>query len=428
MDTSTHAYGLIELETSACVERGAGEIIVDFFDADRPAIDVNGKSYDATTVAELAARLSAHRRDTAEHAVVIPWRASAAGDRLVLTVRDDLTPVDGEALLGGREAALAVDRAREVVGSRYHSWPLADSIGDAARLTGDVAGAGGWDGPLVVAMPRTGSTLMGILFLFASDDSGRHRYRRYLHEPSAPVYWSGADVSSIARFLSPPLGPRDIVQESAYQFAHPRIAKWFLSRARRPVIFTIRHPQLSWPSRWRVMLDQLVAERPGNHAVPAARTALTRRDFSAMGDFLIRSVRPADNGFFSFVSLIQMCIDEGIEFAIVDNTRFRNDPERTMRGLCVRLGIEYDPAMVDWTTLEPVLDRVVMSDLALGDEYQWYYSRTLGSHRGILPETSELLDPEAFPGQLRGAGGPHLTIDEAVTWYRLLLARPEALA
>ena len=47
------------------------------------------------------------------------------------------------------------------------------------------------------------------------------------------------------------LGPGDIVQESAYQFASPDIARWFLNRARQPVAFTMRHPQIAWPSRWR---------------------------------------------------------------------------------------------------------------------------------------------------------------------------------
>ena len=83
--------------------------------------------------------------------------------------------------------------------------------------------------------------------------------------------------------------------------------------------------------------------------------------------------------------------------------------------------------MTNWTSLEPVLPRVVMSDLALGDEYEWYYSGTLGSSRGIRPETHIPVDPERFPPELRGVSDQHLTIHEAVTWYELLLSRPETL-
>ena len=98
-----------------------------------------------------------------------------------------------------------------------------------------------------------------------------------------------------------------------------------------------------------------------------------------------------------------------------------------MRALCRRLGVDYSPAMTEWSDLQDALPRVVMSDLALGDEYEWYYSRTLSSDTGIRPETTPPLDSASFPDVLRGTSEDHLTIDEAVTWYHLLLARPETL-
>jgi hypothetical protein len=279
-------------------------------------------------------------------------------------------------------------------------------------------------------MPRTGSTLMGILFLFCRDAESPTGYRfdRYIHEPVAPVYWRGDDVTSITDFIESPLSGRDVVQESAYQFASPDMARWFLAQARPPVVFTMRHPQLAWPSRWRAMLAKALSEDPERGGMETAREALDNDDFSGLGRYLTEQVRPADNGFFAFMSLLGMCVREGIDFVIVDNTRFREHPEPTLRDLCERLGIDFDLAMTEWTDLQPVLPRVVMSDLALGDEHQWYYSGTLGSSRGIRPETHNLLDAARFPSDLRGVSDQHLTIDEAVTWYHLLLSRPETLS
>lgn len=297
------------------------------------------------------------------------------------------------------------------------------------ELMDGLAADGRWNGPLVVAMPRTGSTLMGILFLLVEDPTSPSGYRfdRYLHEPVAPVFWRGDPVQSIASFISSPLTDRDVVQESAYQFAHPDLARWFLTQARHPVIFTMRDPRLAWPSRWRVMLAQLVAESPGDPDAEAARAALAADDFSGLGRFLTERVRPPDNGFYAFLSLIELCDRAGIEYVIIDNTRFRDHPEPTLRSLCEHLQIDFDFAMVDWTTLDATRSRIVMSDLALGEEYEWYYAGTIGSDRGILPETHVPVDASRFPDELRGVGGRYLTVDEAVTWYRLLLDRPETM-
>ncbi len=271
---------------------------------------------------------------------------------------------------------------------------------------------------------------MGTLLLFCRDPSNRsgYQFNRYIHEPVAPVFWRGDDFARVGRFFSTPLSARDIVQESAYQFADPRIARWFLSQARSPVIFTMRHPQLAWPSRWRAMLAQRLDANPSDPRADEYRRAPETDDFTGLGTHLTESVRPADNGFYAFMALLDLCVREGIDFVLVDNTRFRADPEATMRTLCERMDISYSPEIVEWTDLEPVLPRVLMSDLAQGDEYRWYYETTLASSQGIQPERSTRVDRSRFPEQLLGVSDHFLTIDEAVTWYQLLLARPETLS
>jgi hypothetical protein len=414
-------------EDVGLVEVAASAMVIDFGTrkAD-PELELNGLRFRAGTPAELGAAVAAHGRDEPKRLFSINYDVVVEDTRVVITPTPSLGAFS-DTCLAGADAESAIDRAELVLASAGDAWPLgpAPSHTESEVLSG-LADEGGWDGPLVVSMPRTGSTLMGILFLFAGVSRGASVFRRYVHEPAAPVFWRGDDPAFTRRFVDR-LGPADVVQESAYQFAHPEIAAWFLRNARRPVVFTVRHPQLSWPSRWRAMLSQLVAEQPGHPLHAQASVALESRDYAPLGEFLTTSVRPPDNGFYSFIWMLDLCLREGIDFILVDNTRFRDRPEATLRALCERLDVAFDPAMVEWSNLDMIRERIVMSDLASGDEYRWYYEGTVGSRTGIRPETHEPVPGTRFPDVLRGVGGEHLSIDEATTWYRLLLSRPEAL-
>ncbi len=432
MDTQIRAVGLLEVEAPAGITVVDESLVVDFgAQTSAVRLELNGRQFEADSPTGLVAAIEAHRRVEADRLISIPYEVAAEGSRVIIGQDGSRVASLSGAYLTGRQAQLAADKADRVVCSTVDAWPAAPNLGtvNEADLDG-LAGDSRWDGPLVVSMPRTGSTLMGILFLFCRDPDSATGYRfdRYIHEPVAPVFWRGDEVESVTRFLTAPLSGTDVVQESAYQFADPRIARWFLRQALPPVVFTMRHPQLAWPSRWRAMVAKDLAEQPEDAETSDLRVALADDDFSGLGRYLTTRVRPADNGFFAFVSLLDMCLREGIDFVIVDNTRFRDHPEPTLRELCARLHIDFDPAMTEWTGLGSVLPRVVMSDLARGDEYQWYYAGTLGSDNGIRPETHMPLDPTRFPEDLRGVSNQHLTIDEAVTWYHLLLARPETLA
>ena len=284
-----------------------------------------------------------------------------------------------------------------------------------------------WNGPIIVSMPRTGSTLLGTLFLLLHESNGEHVFDRYIHEPVAPVFWEDRPIEYILEVVGGPLTERDIVQESAYQFTSKEIARWFLRRARQPIGFVMRHPQLAWPSRWRIMLAEWLAGNPDSPDAPAWQSALATNDFSALGDILTTRVTQPDNGWYSFMSLVDLCAEEGIEYTVIDNARFRADPDRILGELCRRWGHDYDEAMTGWDDLAEARPRVVMSELAAGPEYEWYYAGTFGSTNGIIREDRELLDLDRFPEMLRGESEDHLTINKAVGWYEMLLARPETL-
>ena len=95
------------------------------------------------------------------------------------------------------------------------AWPMASRIeGPTMDSLEALSGDGEWDGPLEVSMPRTGSTLIGMLFLFCLDSQrpSGYRFDRYLHEPAAPVFWRGDDLRSVTDFVST-LSDGDVVQE-----------------------------------------------------------------------------------------------------------------------------------------------------------------------------------------------------------------------
>jgi len=286
---------------------------------------------------------------------------------------------------------------------------------------------GSWGGPIIVSMPRTGSTLLATLFLLLRDHDGKHVFERYIHEPAAPIFWENKPIESFLDVADGKLTERDIVQESAYQFTAKEIAHWFLHRARKPIAFVMRHPQLAWPSRWRIMVREWLAEDPDSPDAGRFHDALDGNDFSDLGDILTSRVTQPDNGWYSFISLINLCREEDIEFVIVDNARFRSDPDRVLGEMCQRWGHDFDDAMTTWDDLSEAKPRVVMSDLAAGPEFAWYYAGTLGSKGGIIRTDQQPAPLDRFPEILRGESDDHLTIDTAVQWYEMLLALPETL-
>lgn len=425
--TAELTHGMIAVTADAAIATDGTDITIDFDPRSPVACTINGDSFDAPTVEDLAGRIL--ERYDGSSMLSLPLTVAVTTSRLTLTQPSEVTGDRAGALLSGPAVQGAIDKAEALTPTAPGSWLPEVDVGDAEYELLDALVAGDrWDGPLVASMPRTGSTLLGMLFLLLRDPpgSGDYVFDRYIHEPAAPLYWQGRDVASIGEIITRPLTPGDVIQESAYQFSDRRLARWFLGQARRPVIFPVRHPQISWPSRYRILLRMRLESDPDRADAPAIRHALETQDFSDLGD-LLTTLTPPDNGWLALLSLIQCCIEDDIEFVIVDNSRFRRHPEAVLRQLCSRLGLTYDSHLTEWRDLSEIRDRVVMGELAQGEEYEHYYRRTIDSSAGIVADDHDPLPLEMFPPELRGHGGEHVTVEEAATWYQMLIARPEAI-
>lgn len=422
----TMSSGMITVVTHAPMRIEGTDVAVDFSQDAEPLIEVCGHRFEASSVRVLAKAIES---GFARTLLDVPLTARAEGSTLVLGQPDELFSDRAGTYLTGSDALEAAVKASQLAPVAPGSWLSDIEVGDVElKMLDELVRGDRWDGPLVVSMPRTGSTLLGMLFLLLRDPpgTGEWRFDRYIHEPAAPLFWQGRLVNSIDEIISEPLTERDVIQESAYQFSTKPLARWFLRQARRPVVFAVRHPQLSWPSRWRIMLRMRLEENPRGPDADRIAAALESDDFSQLGDIL-SAVTPADNGWLATLSLIQCCLEEDIDFVIVDNTRFRSDPESMLAQICERLDLPFDPYVTDWKDLSEIRQRVVMGDLARGEEYEHYYRRTIGSSSGIIRQDRPLLDPSRFPEELRGKGDGPVTVDEAVTWYHMLIARVEAL-
>lgn len=420
------SHGMITVATRAPLRIEGTEVFVDFSGDPEPQLEVCGLDMSAPTVGALA---SAMESGSAETVLGLPHTVRTEGSTLVLRQPDELFTDRAGSCLAGPDALDAAEKAASLAPLAPGSWQPDIVVGEVEHKMLDALVAGDrWDGPLVVSMPRTGSTLLGMLFLLLRDPpgTGEWRFDRYIHEPAAPLFWQGRLVDSIDEIITEPLTPRDVVQESAYQFSAKPLARWFLRQARKPVIFAVRHPQISWPSRWRIMLRMRLEKNPLDTDADRIAAALESDDFSALGDILT-TVTPADNGWLATLSLIQCCLEDGIEFVVVDNARFRADPESMLAQVCERLGLPFDPHLTDWNDLSEIRERVVMGELARGEEYSHYYRRTVDSSSGIIRQDRPLVGADRFPAELRGQGDGPVTIDEAVTWYHMLIARNEAL-
>jgi hypothetical protein len=306
------------------------------------------------------------------------------------------------------------------------AWPSGAGVGDVSVLDSLTAG-GGWGGPLIVSHPRSGSTLLGTILLLAGDSGGSPAFERYIHEPVAPVFWEGDSLEGVIALAGGRLTDRDVIQESAYQFASAEVASWFLRAARKPIAFIMRHPQLAWPSRWRIQMGEWLDEEPDAPWADRARAAVESGDYSMVGDLVTERVVAPDNGWLAFMDMIGTCRSEGIEFLIVDNARFREDPDGVLSTLCAAWGVSFHERMTAWQGLDEVIPRIVMSDLARESEFDGYYASTLGSRRGIVRRDRQPTPLHHFPAELRGDPGDRLGIEAAVAWYRALLEQPETI-
>ncbi len=285
-----------------------------------------------------------------------------------------------------------------------------------------------WQGPLIVSKPRTGSTLMGISLLFAKTFQGDYQFPRYIHEPVAPIFWQGATIDTTFDILGQ-LHVHDIIQESAYQFAHEKLAYLFLKHARKPIVFLTRHPRIAWASRWRILLNGLLEKMAVGSLHNQITQALKNHDFSTIGHVLARDVKPNNNGWYAFLYLQQLCKQHNFEYVVIDNATFRQNPTAIFKQLFQAWQLPFDSSVATWQNLAKVNSRIVMGNMALHKEYHDYYANTINSPHGIQKMDKKPLAWEKFPKNLRGFSKDIniLTIDEAVIWYHFNLTTPNAI-
>lgn len=424
MNEST--VGMLAVGTRAVIGVDGPRITLEFSPGSRPACTLNGVRYEAASPTALAAQITERHTGSLLN---VPLTVSVDAQRLTIAQPAEVVSAGAGAVATGSAVADSVAKAESLVPLAPGSWLPDIEVGEVEhKFLDSLVTEDRWDGPLVISMPRTGSTLLGMLFLLLRDPpgSGDYVFERYIHEPAAPLFWQGRMVDSIDEIITDPLTPRDVIQESAYQFASKPLARWFLRQARTPVIFAVRHPQLAWPSRWRILLEMRLENDPDAPDAARMQHAIDNEDFSALGDVLT-AVTPPDNGWLAFLSLIQCCIEDGTDFVIVDNARFRADPDAVLGQICERLGLPFDPHLTDWSDLAEIRERVVMGELARGEEYEHYYRATMDSSSGIVRQDRELLPADRFPPELRGRSAEFVTIEDAATWYHMVIGRPEAI-
>ncbi len=279
-----------------------------------------------------------------------------------------------------------------------------------------------WQGPLIVSKPRTGSTIMGISLLFAKNSQGEYQFPSYIHEPVAPMFWQGATIDATFDILEQ-LHVHDIIQESAYQFSHEKLAYLFLKHACKPIVFLTRHPRIAWVSRWRILLKELLEKMDIGLLHDQITHASKYHDFSTIGHILSHEIKPNNNGWYAFLYLQRLCEQHDFEYVIIDNAMFRQNPTAIFEQLFQAWQLPFDSSVATWQNLTEVCPRIVMGNMALHEEYPNYYAKTINSQHGIQQMDKKPLEWEKFPKNLRGFSKDLsvLTIDEAVIWYHFLV-------
>ncbi len=236
---------------------------------------------------------------------------------------------------------------------------------------------------VLISPPRSGSTAVARTFW-------QHpAFRWYVHEPFDRVYHQGGDERSVLAALDNPLdvgGDRNglVLKEMSFQ-AGPH-ARTLADAANLPVVITVRDPRLAVESRMR--------QRRRSGQVP--------------------SFPPRESGWPDLAAFLEWLRTNRKRYVIVDTSRLRATPERTLGALCEFLGLTYTPDMLCW----PDAGETRLGQLA--DEQAHWYERVLRS-TGLEPPVERLPELTEFPPELR------THVEECLEFYRSLTDDGEAL-
>ncbi len=237
---------------------------------------------------------------------------------------------------------------------------------------------------LIVSPPRCGSTALARAFW-------RHpAFRWYVHEPFDRVYHHGSDQQSVLAAMRAPVDVGDhgasglVVKEMTFQIGP--YAGELAAAASLPVIVALRDPRLAVESRMRQR--RRAGQEP---AFPHT-----------------------ESGWDDLVEILDQLRARQVRHVIVETTRLRAQPAASLGALCVRLGMQYAPDMLDWPDA---------SDLRLGQlasEQTHWYDRVLRSS-GLEPPT------EIVPDLAEFLPGMRAHVAECLEVYWTLLTDPEML-
>ena len=256
---------------------------------------------------------------------------------------------------------------------------------------------------LIVSPPRSASTA------FAQAMQQHSSIRRYHHEPCGLFSYEDTSLQSVLDELAE-LAPGGLIKEMTFQFRELAVAECFFRYCATPPIFLARSPLLTVESRVRMVLTDLIGDVATTEVdKKRARSAIEAKDYSEVDDLLTEDVFPLyRTGWTDFAAQADLCRRLGLDFAVVETTRFRADPERTLRHLCPRLGLEYEEGMLRWEASS------ALPPGALERHANWY--ARVGASTGILPPRERVLDLARFPRRFR----EHLP--QALATYELLLS------
>jgi len=255
---------------------------------------------------------------------------------------------------------------------------------------------------LLVAPPRSCSTALGQALRQHS------RLDHYVHEPCGRFSYQKTPVSSILDALGS-LTPDSLIKEMSFQFREPEVMQCFLEQAREPVLFLVREPLLTLESRVRMVLGDLArAESTPDAERRRIQEAVESTDYSGVDDLLDDDAFPmARTGWHDLGEQLDYCRQAGVPFTVVDGEAFRAEPEPTLRAICQRWGLAFEPAMLRWGR------PVGTPEGALARHRAWY--GRVAESTGVLPPEEVPFTAEQLPPRFR----EHLAFAETI--YRRAL-------